>query len=161
MPHCFTFSWPFRAAAVPSTLDRFEWWDEGRSKWGWWSNSTEAGASIDLRIPCLPGGKLPLGRNTAKLSRSVLLGIGCMRSRSKPVGAARVECIAGCSCNATVLDAAWDHPVSLTSIFSLPVRVTSDECSLRFQVCLLSCLACSALRSIGRSVGRAVALMLS
>jgi hypothetical protein len=68
------------------------------------------------------------------LSRSVLLGIGCMRSGTKPVGTAQVGCVAGCTCNETVLDAAWDQPVSLTSIFSVPVKMTSDECVLHFQV---------------------------
>jgi hypothetical protein len=115
-----------RAAAVPGSIDRFVWWDEGRSKWGWWSNSTEPGASITLRVPTWT-------QALVDTYTPVILAFGCTKSGTKPMGTAQLTCLNGCTCEPHQYRARWDSKVSLTSLFAMRVTPHSD-CQVHFQV---------------------------
>lgn len=117
-----------RAAVVPGSNQGFDWWDEGRSKWGWWTNSSSPGASLTLSIPTGPARPAQADGSTA------LLAFGCTKSGTKPMGVARVTCLSGCACPEQEFDTKWDQSVSLTSLF--PFQVSKHpECHVQFQVC--------------------------
>jgi hypothetical protein len=122
----------YREAALAGTINGWEWWDEGKSKWGWWTNSSHPGASITLQISTMPelGG---MGSTPTDFLQPVMLAFGCLRSGTKPMGRAKVSCVAGCTCESIVLRGFWDRKVSLTYVHAL--RVTQhDTCQVHFEV---------------------------
>jgi hypothetical protein len=114
---------------------QFEWWDEGKGKWGWWTNTSHPGATLTLQLSTLPEvGALQSGHLSALDSpHQVMIAFGCLRSGTKPMGRARVSCISGCTCDSIVLRGFWDSKVSLTYTHAL--RVTPhEECQIKFEV---------------------------
>ena len=120
-----------RSAAVAGSADRFDWWDEGRQKWGWWSNSTAAGASITLQIPTSSAASV--ARAIGSDDSSVLLAFGCTRSGTKPMGNAQVSCVSGCRCKPQTFEGSWDQQNSLTSLMAFRVS-QHPECQVQFKV---------------------------
>lgn len=114
---------------VPDSVDRFDWWDEERFKWGWWSNSTSPGASITLHIPT--------GSTIVEADdETVLLAFGCTRSGTKPMGSAQVLCVSGCTCEPQTCQGSWDQQNSLTALVAFRVSQHPD-CRVQFKVCEL------------------------
>ena len=112
---------------MDGSIDRFDWWDEGNSKWGWWTNSSQPGASITLRIPSAPAhGSTPAGAQ-------VMLALGCTKSGTKLMGDAHVSCVSGCACEATTLGGTWDWKNSQTAMFGVRASQHPD-CHLKFKV---------------------------
>jgi hypothetical protein len=117
----------------------FEWWDEGKDKWGWWSNSSHPGATLTLQLSTMPdtGALQPGNASAPHAPQEVMLAIGWLRSGTKPMGRARVSCVSGCTCKSDVFRGFWDRKASLT--YTNALWVTSHEqCRVKFEVSRLS-----------------------
>ena len=119
-----------RTAVVPHSIDRFQWYDEGRRKWGWWSNSTDAGSSITLEVNTMAS-----DNSTAATTPNspVMVAFGCLHSGTKPMGIAEVSCVSGCACSTIKINARWTPQVSLTNITPLHTS-QHPHCQIRFKV---------------------------
>eukprot|EP00884_Botryococcus_braunii_P011584 jgi/Botrbrau1/20426/Bobra.0487s0001.1 len=107
-------------AAVVSS-EGWSWVDEGkrgRHKYGYVTTTPETFMDFELSTEC-----------SGNKSSLVNIGVGHLKSYAK-MGLAEVQCVSGCTCNATSLNGTWDSPSSQESWLYLFVT-QAPVCRLR------------------------------
>ena len=94
---------PCRSSALANASHGFEWWDGDKGAWAWWSNGTEAGATLTLRFSTLKASALSVD----PAPPNITVALGYLRSGTRKMGQARASCIGGCMCDSFELHGHW------------------------------------------------------
>jgi hypothetical protein len=117
-------------SVVHGTTHGFNWKDGGKSVSAWWSDSTSPGASLTLDISTQT---MDAHRGNSTEPHDVTIAIGFLRSGTKPMGRAAVECVSCCSCERKVLHGDTDSRTSQSYLEAMLVSA-HPHCNLQITV---------------------------